>query len=147
MDVRQLTLYGETVFMAENPYRGEVFIHLGPRDRLPLVYNWDAIARIRETWPDAQYDLLDVRDLSRLIAIGLIHVDPRWTAGEIMKASPPLQPAAEAVAMAIYRAQYGKTKPYPTQENPPKPGLMRTLWKKLCELAPQWGSRRANFGA
>lgn len=145
MDLRVLSLYNDTVFMAENPYRGEVFIHLGPKARLPLVYNWDAIARLRERWPKQDFDLYNVHDLAEIIAIGLIHHDPQWTDDRVMRASPPLQPAVEAVNLAMHRALYGASKA--PDLDPRKPGAMKTLWRKLSGLVPQWGSRRATSGA
>jgi hypothetical protein len=129
--------------MAGNPYRGEVFIHLDAKTRLPLKYTWDAIARIREQWPEQNFDLYDPDDLAEIISIGLAYGYPEWTPETIKKASPPIHPMIDAVNRAISLAMFGKEV---REENPPKPGR-ETLWSRLSKLVPQWVSSRANSGA
>lgn len=128
--------------VAGNPYRGEVFIHLDAKTRLPLRYKWDAIARIKEQWPEQDFDLWDPDDLAEVVSIGLIHSYPEWTPEKVKEASPPINPIVEAVSRAISLAMFGKE---PQETNPRKPGR-ETLWSKLSRLVPRWDSSRASSG-
>jgi hypothetical protein len=125
--------------MTDNPYR-EASIEIGGK-RLPLRYNWDAIARINARWVDGAYDLQKIDDLAEMVAIGLSH--PEYDADRVRQESPPIYPTIEGVNTALWRCYYGTTKEMPS--NPPKPGLA-TLLSKLCELVPQWASSRATSG-
>src|SRR5688572_12504063 len=127
--------------MADNPYR-EASIQIEGK-RLPLRYNWDALARIKARWPDEVYDLHSIDVLEEMVSIGLYHVDPSFTPERVRKASPPIHPTIDGVSRALWAAYWGAVKEYP--ENPQKPGLVTQL-KKLFELAPQWASNRANSG-
>lgn len=128
--------------MADNPYR-ECSIEIGGK-KLPLRYNWDAVARINARWVDGAYDLQKVDDLAEMVSIGLRHIAPEYSPERVQAESPPIYPTIEGVNKALWACYYGTSKEFP--ENPPKPGLA-TLLKKLSELVPLWGSNRANSGA
>ncbi len=128
--------------MTDNPYR-EASIEIGGK-KLPLRYNWDAIARINARWPEGNYNLQSVDDLEEMVSIGLRHVAPDITADQVRQASPAIYPTVEGVNKALWAAYWGTAREYPS--NPLKPGLATQL-KKLLELVPQWGSGRANSGA
>lgn len=124
-----------------NPHRGEVFIHLDARTRLPLVFNWDGIAKLRARWPKQDFDLWNPDDLAEIVSIGLRREE--WTPQRVKEASPPMDPVIQAVAMAFSLAMSGKVQA--PEENPRMLGLA-TLWKKLLGYAPHWASVRANSG-
>jgi hypothetical protein len=91
-----------------NNIAGTVQIDLGGKQQT-LRYDWDGIAEITQKFPDG-YNLMDPGQLSQILAIGLKHDMPDITPDGIMKMSPPIIAAMEAVGAAINCAYFGTPK-------------------------------------
>lgn len=99
-----------------NPHAGEVALRLAGQDCL-LVYDWQAIARLREHVGDVTQVLrlnVDPLRLAQVVAIGLARHHPELDANAVCIASPPLHPTMLAVERAMALAYWGV-------DGPPKP--------------------------
>lgn len=121
-----------------NPYTGETVLEVGGQ-RLTLVFNWDAIARVRaELGNDGQAKALagDIDGLATLVAIGLAKHHKDFDAEKVKAISPPIMATVKAVETALIAAHYGPDGMPDEGEDanpqtPPLKTLLGMLWRRL----------------
>jgi hypothetical protein len=130
-------------------YLGERSIEIGD-ERLTLIFDWAALARIRaELGSEGQTKAVngDLDALAAVVAHGLARRHPDWTAERVRDASPAVMPTIAAVDAALLAAYFG---PHgPPQEAPASNPLTRaaTRLKRLCARLTARAWRRPSSGA
>jgi hypothetical protein len=110
----------------QNPTAGLVQFTLDGKPRT-LRYDWNCIAELTDAFPDG-YNLMDPKQLARILAIGLRHEMPDVTPEVVMGMSPPIISTMEAVGAAINCAYFGEPKAPEVsedKENPQKKAAKR----------------------
>jgi hypothetical protein len=129
-------------------YLGERPIEIGG-ERLTLVFDWAALARIRaDLGSDGQTRAVqgDLEALAAVVAHGLARRHPDWTAERVQDSSPAVMPTIAAVDAALLAAYFGPSGPpaeIPTSDPPQRTATrLRRLFARLIGLV----SRRPNSG-
>lgn len=121
-----------------NPYTGDTSIEVEGQ-RLTLVFNWEAVARVRsELGNDGQAKALagDIDGLATLVAIGLAKHHKDFDADKVKAISPPIMATVKAVEAALIAAHYGPDGMPDDSEDenpqlPPLKTLLGMLWRRL----------------
>lgn len=129
---------------ADNPIRGLAVTEIDGR-RVSLVFNWDALAKLRATFGDETLDLLNPDTLARVGELALAAHAPDLTADRLRELSPPLMPFVEAVNRAHHYALWGGG---PEDASKKKKTMPSTpiLWRRLSSWLFAWGSTRKSSG-
>lgn len=130
-------------------YLGERPVEIGG-ERLTLVFDWAALARIRaDLGADGQTKAVqgDLDALAAVVAHGLARRHPGWTIERVREASPAVIPTIAAVDAALLAAYFGPHGP-PAQDDASDPfPLTATLWRRLYARLRGRASRRRSSGA